>query len=159
MNGSDKLEIKRDGAGYRLLATTRIPAPLETVFPFFADAANLEVLTPDFLHFHIVTPQPLEMAVGLNIDYRLRMHGLPMRWRSEITVWEPPYRFMDVQKKGPYRWWRHEHRFIDRGANTIVEDEISYGVPFRMILHPLFIKRDLLTIFNYRLSQMHKILG
>lgn len=153
----DEITISKDGRGYRLFTRTALPQPLDVVFPFFADAKNLDELTPPFLNFRIVTPDPIEMKVGALIDYKLRMRGLPISWRTEITAWEPPHRFMDVQLRGPYRWWRHEHRFVSKGDKTIVEDEVSYGVPLGVLLHPLFIKRDLLNIFHYRLSRMHTL--
>src|SRR5579871_5848818 len=86
-----------------------LPRPLEEVFPFFADAGNLPILTPPWLHFHILTTRPIEMRRGALIDYRLRIHGLPIRWQSEIVEWDPPHRFVDEQRRGPYRLWHHEH--------------------------------------------------
>ncbi|MGB9275140.1 MAG: SRPBCC family protein [Terrimicrobiaceae bacterium] len=91
-----------------------LPRPLGEVFSFFADAGNLELLTPPQLNFHILTPCPLEMRVGLLIEYRLRVRGIPLRWQSEITAWEPPHRFVDEERRGPYRLWQHEHLFEER---------------------------------------------
>ena len=98
---------------HRIESDVRLAAPLESVFAFFSDAANLELLTPGWLHFRILSPLPLAMAVGTRIDYRLRLRGVPIRWQSEITAWEPPCRFVDEQRRGPYRVWIHEHRFAE----------------------------------------------
>ena len=94
---------------YRLERDQWIPAPLEDVFAFFGDARNLERITPDTLRFEVRTPAPIEMKRGARIDYRLKIRGVPARWQSEITVWEPPRRFVDVQRRGPYRQWHHEY--------------------------------------------------
>ena len=96
-----------------------LPRPLGEVFSFFADAGNLELLTPPQLNFNILTPRPLEMRVGLLIDYRLRVRGIPLRWQSEITAWEPPPRFVDEERLGPYRLWQHEHLFEERDGGTV----------------------------------------
>jgi ligand-binding SRPBCC domain-containing protein len=105
---------------------TLVPAPLEAAFAFFSDASNLERLTPGWVQFSIVTPLPVVMRAGLEIDYRIRLHGLPLAWRSRIDVWEPNHRFVDRQTAGPYVWWRHEHRFETAGAGTRVIDEVEY---------------------------------
>ncbi len=96
---------------YRLTREQFVPLGLDEVFDFFADAGNLELLTPPWLHFEILAPSPVEMREGTLIDYKLRLHGVPIRWQSEITVWQPPFRFVDRQRRGPYRLWVHTHRF------------------------------------------------
>ena len=104
---------------YELRTQVRLPRPIDEVFPFFADAHNLETLTPPWLKFHVLTPKPIAMAVGTKIDYKLRIRGLPLRWRSEITAWEPPFRFQDEQLRGPYRQWIHEHTFQEADGMTL----------------------------------------
>lgn len=132
-----------------------IPRPRSEVFPFFADAANLEAITPPWLNFHILTPQPIEMRAGAIIDYALRLRGVPVRWRTEITAWEPPYRFVDQQIRGPYRLWRHEHLFEPIGVDsTRMTDVVTYELPRAPIvgamLHRLMVRPDLDRIFAYR---------
>ena len=143
----------------RLERSTRLPRPLDEVFAFFADASNLEELTPPWLAFDIVTERPIEMAEGTLIDYRLRVRGLPLRWRSEITVWDPPHRFVDEQRKGPYRLWRHEHLFEADGDDaTRVTDRVDYAVWLDSIVHP-FVRRDVENIFDYRQERLVELLG
>jgi ligand-binding SRPBCC domain-containing protein len=134
----------------RLLSSVHLDAPLADVFPFFADARNLEALTPPFLRFEVLTPGAIQMRAGALIDYRLRVHGLPLRWQSEITAWEPPHRFVDEQRRGPYRAWRHEHRFAAEEGGTRVEEEVSYAVLGGALVDALFVKRDLQRIFAFR---------
>jgi len=134
-----------------------LPQPVARIFPFFADAANLEVLTPPWLKFQIVSLRPLEMHVGTLIDYRLRVRGLPMRWQSEITAWEPPHRFVDEQRRGPYRLWRHEHEFVERDGGTVVRDNVDYAIPFDLITHRLFVQPDIERIFAFREQKMREL--
>ena len=127
-----------------------LPQSPDEVFPFFADASNLELLTPPSLRFQILTPSPIEMAVGTLIDYRIRMRGIPMRWQSEITVWEPPHRFVDEQRRGPYRLWVHEHVFIPQEGTTLAKDIVRYAVLGGVIVQRLFVASELRRIFDYR---------
>lgn len=123
------------------------------MFRFFADAAQLESLTPPFLRFRILTPLPLDLRQGSLIDYRLRVHGVPIRWRTRIEAFEPPVRFVDTQLSGPYRVWRHEHRFRAAAGGTLCEDSVHYDIgfgPLGRIAHALFVRRDLERIFDYR---------
>jgi ligand-binding SRPBCC domain-containing protein len=132
----------------------RIAAPPAEVFPFFEDAYNLEAITPPFLGFRVVTPRPIEMSAGALIDYWLRLHGLPVRWRTRIEAFEPPHVFIDAQISGPYRLWHHTHVFEPDGrGGTIMRDRVRYALPFGpfgAIAHLLFVKRDLRRIFDFR---------
>ena len=140
-------------------ATPRVPRPRAEVFAFFADAGNLEELTPPFLGFQILTPQPVEMRPGALIDYRIRLRGFPMKWRTEITAWEPPSRFVDEQLKGPYRLWIHEHTFEEDGGATICGDYVRYAVPFGALANRLIVARDVRKIFEYREMRLREIFG
>ena len=120
------------------------------MFQFFADAGNLQELTPPWLHFHIRTPQPISMRVGTLIDYQLRIRGFPVKWRTEITAWEPPVRFVDEQRRGPYRVWIHEHKFRSQDGGTAVEDWVLYRPPGGWLIDRLLVRRDVEKIFAYR---------
>ncbi len=131
--------------------------PLAEVFDFFARAANLERLTPDWLRFEILTPGPIEMKVGAQIDYRIKWRGIPMRWRTEIEAWDPPRRFVDRQLRGPYRLWRHEHLFETRGYGTAVIDQVEYAPFGGAIANRLAVARDVRRIFRYRHQALQHI--
>lgn len=133
-----------------------LPAPPESVFPFFADAANLESITPPWVHFRTLTPLPIEMREGTLIDYRLRLRGLPLRWRTLISAWEPPHRFVDEQLRGPYRLWIHEHTFEPRDGGTLACDRVRYAVPFDCLVHRLLVRPDLERIFQYRTEALRR---
>lgn len=127
-----------------------LPHQPQDVFPFFADAFNLERLTPPSLGFQVLTPPPIEMKVGTLIDYRVRLRGIPMRWQSEITEWEPPHRFVDEQRRGPYRMWIHEHTFTSQDGGTMAKDTVQYAVLGGAIVQRLFVASELKRIFQYR---------
>jgi ligand-binding SRPBCC domain-containing protein len=142
----------------RLRSETLLPATLEETFAFFADASNLQRLTPRWVHFSIRTPPPIVMRAGLEIDYLIRVHGLPFAWRSRIDVWEPNRRFVDRQTAGPYLWWRHEHRFEAAAGGTRVIDEVEY-VPRVWWVTARFVRRDVERIFRYRQEALHRRFG
>jgi hypothetical protein len=134
-----------------------LPRTPRELFPFFADAANLQRLTPASLHFEILTPQPIEMRVGTLIDYRLRLHHIPLRWRSEITVWDPPTQFVDTQVRGPYKLWEHTHRFTAKDGGTLASDHVRYAALGGPLIHRWFVKPNLNRIFAYRSAVLKSI--
>jgi hypothetical protein len=136
-----------------------LPRPREEVFAFFSDARNLDAITPPWVRFRMVTPGPLEMKAGALIDYKLRVRGFPIRWRTKITEWEPPARFVDEQLRGPYRLWIHEHEFEPRDGGTLVRDRVRYAVPFDFLVHRLFVRRDVARIFAYRTESLLRRFG
>jgi ligand-binding SRPBCC domain-containing protein len=129
----------------------------EEVFGFFCDVCNLQTITPAWLDFRVLTTLPIEMKTGARIDYRLRVHGLPMRWQSEITIWEPPHRFVDEQRRGPYRLWIHEHRFESNAEGTLCKDFVRYAVPGGRLMEWLFVRRDIERIFAFRRKKLLEI--
>lgn len=145
-----EISFTRNPDGARVLTCELwLPRPREEVFAFFADALNLERLTPTALRFRILTPSPIAMHAGALIDYQLRLHGIPITWRTRITQWEPPGYFADEQLRGPYRRWVHEHRFVERDGGTHCSDRVEYLAPLGFFSYPL-IERDLRGIFTYR---------
>jgi ligand-binding SRPBCC domain-containing protein len=135
-----------------------VPAPLPRVFAFFADPRNLETITPPFLRFTVLTPD-VALGVGARIDYRLRLRGVPFKWRSEITAWEPNERFKDEQRRGPYRYWRHVHLFRETADGTQVEDGVEYDVSCGSTLHRWCVAPELMRIFRYRQEALARIFG
>ena len=133
-----------------------LPVPPAGLFPFFADAANLNALTPPLLNFHIVTPPPIVMREGMLIDYRLRVRGVPLRWRTRINVWQPPHRFVDEQIRGPYRLWVHEHTFEPRDGGTLARDHVRYAVALDFLVHRWLVRPDLEKIFAFRAQELRK---
>ena len=128
-----------------------LASPIDEVFAFFADAHNLEVITPRWLHFDVLTPRPIDMKVGPLIDYRLRWRGVPLKWQTEIMAWEPTRRFVDRQKYGPYRKWVHTHSFTDLGGGvTHAHDRVEYAVPLPWLTHRFFVRPDVERIFAHR---------
>ena len=136
-----------------------LPRPRDEIFAFFQDAYNLELLTPDFLRFEVLTPRPIEMKVGALIEYRLRLHGIPIGWRTEISEWNPPYAFVDEQLKGPYRRWHHTHEFIEKDGGTLCKDRVLYKVFGGAFIQRFFVKKDVETIFAYRTERLRALFG
>jgi len=134
-----------------------LPQSRDNVFAFFSDAQNLDLITPPWLHFRTVTPGSGGMRLDTIVDHRLRIHGFPLRWRSKITVWDPPARFVDEQVRGPYRLWIHEHRFEEQNGGTLVHDHVRYAVIFDVLIHRLLIQPDIERIFTYRGKKLREI--
>jgi len=136
-----------------------LPLPPAELFPFFADATNLDSITPPWLDFHIVMPPPIAMREGVLLDYRLRVRGIPLRWRTRINAWQPPHRFVDEQIRGPYRQWIHEHTFEARDGGTLARDVVRYAVPFDFIAHRWLVRPDVERIFKFRAEVLKQRFG
>ncbi|MBX3390279.1 MAG: SRPBCC family protein [Phycisphaeraceae bacterium] len=121
--------LLRDHAIFILEISQELPLPLDSVFPFFAAPENLEAITPPWLNFRILTPRPIQMKQGARIDYSIRLRGIPLRWRTEITLFEPPHRFVDLQVRGPYSFWEHTHTFAATSTGTRIMDRVCYLPP------------------------------
>lgn len=138
---------------YLLAKEQRVPRPPDEVFAFFEKPENLARITPPWLAFRMVTATPLAMRQGALIDYTIRVMGLAWKWRTLISAYEPPNRFVDEQLKGPYAYWHHTHTFTAVGKETLIRDEVRYRLPFGvlgMVVHALFVRRQLEAIFAYR---------
>jgi ligand-binding SRPBCC domain-containing protein len=139
-----------------------VNADLERTFAFFSDAANLEAITPAFLHFRIVSPLPIEMREGTLIEYRLRLYGAPIHWITRIEEWQPRRSFTDVQLRGPYARWVHRHRFTPRDGGTLVEDHVEYRLPAAPLsapVHALFVRPSVERIFAHRRRAIAELVG
>ncbi len=141
----------------------RLPGTPEEVFPFFADARNLEAITPPLLRFEVVTPGDIEMGVGTLIQYRLRLRGVPVSWLTSIQAWDPPHRFVDTQVRGPYALWHHTHTFAPDGdGGTLMTDTVRYAIgfgPLGDLAHRLFVRRDVEGIFDFRREAIPPLLA
>ena len=141
-----------------LKSEQRLPGTPAEVFPFFADARNLEAITPSWLSFRVTTPLPVEMRAGALIEYRLRLHGIPIAWLTRIEEWLPGVRFVDQQLAGPYRLWHHTHEFEPDGqGGTVMRDTVRYALPFwplSEVAHALLVRRDLAAIFEFRRAEV-----
>jgi ligand-binding SRPBCC domain-containing protein len=136
-----------------------LPRPLAEVFPFFSEARNLEELTPPWLNFEVLTPAPIVMRTGRLIDYRIRIHGIPVKWRTEILDWNPPHRFVDTQLSGPYKLWHHTHTFTERDGGTFCEDHVRYYPRGGALMNWLFVRVDVERIFAYRQKRLAELFG
>jgi ligand-binding SRPBCC domain-containing protein len=147
---------------YTLAFTQQVTRPLAEVFNFFSRAENLEELTPPWLNFKILKAEPQPVQQGTVIHYSLRLHGIPLRWTSEIVEWEPPHRFVDLQLRGPYKLWRHEHRFGARDGGTLISDTINLSLPFGFlgqIAYKVKVQSDVQEIFSFREGKIRSIFG
>jgi len=136
-----------------------LPRPRAEVFQFFGEARNLEAITPRWLNFEVLTPAPIVMRPGTLIDYRIRIHGVPVRWRTEITEWSPPHQFVDVQLRGPYTLWHHTHTFEERDGGTQCFDEVRYYPRGGALMNWLFVRRDVERIFAFRRERLAALLA
>ena len=140
---------------FQLQTQIWLPQSPDKIFDFFSHPRNLDRLTPPWLKFRIETPEAIKIAPGTLLDYRLRIHGVPIRWQSEVSAWQPPHRFVDRQTKGPYSLWVHEHTFEDYQGGTLVGDNVEYAVPGGIIVRKFLVAPDLERIFKYR----HQVLS
>jgi hypothetical protein len=139
-----------------------VQRPIREVFSFFSDARNLEQITPPWLRFRILSMSTESIQEGTEICYRLRLRGVPIHWRTEILEWNPPCRFVDVQRSGPYKLWRHAHEFEAEDGGTRMADKVDYALPFGLlgrIAHALIVRRDVQSIFDYRRQQIDALFG
>lgn len=154
------IEIKKhQNRGYILKTSQLIKRDINEVFDFFSDACQLERITPSFLKFKILTPRPIKLEQGALIDYSLRLRFVPITWRTEISVWEPPFRFVDQQLRGPYKQWIHEHVFETVPEGTLVHDRVHYVVPGGDLVHWMIVKKDVTNIFRYRQQRLDELLN
>lgn len=147
---------------HRLEREQRLQRPIDDVFAFYSQACNLEALTPSWLSFEVRTPEPIRMQAGSVIEYRLRVHGIPLRWVSRIEEWAPGEGFVDRQLHGPYSLWHHRHQFTPAGDATIVRDVVDYALPLGVlgeIAHALVVRRDLRRIFDFRQEAVQRLLA
>ncbi len=137
---------------HQLNRTQWVSKPLEEIFDFFAKPSNLEILTPPWLNFHI-TDAPQKLQAGSLIRYQLRIHGVPVHWTTEITEWNPPFSFVDIQLVGPYKSWHHRHTFAAENNDTTIHDTVDYVLPFGPLgnlVNWILVSRDVKRIFDYR---------
>lgn len=147
---------------YALEREQRLEVPPAEAFEFFADAFNLEAITPPWLHFSIDAPGPVGMRAGALIPYRLQLHGVPLRWLTRIVAWEPGRRFEDLQLRGPYRYWHHTHSFEPSENGTVMRDRVRYALPLGAlgrVAHAALIRRDLDRIFDFRAAAVAARMG
>jgi ligand-binding SRPBCC domain-containing protein len=153
--------IEPEGSGYVLRQRQVLDAPIDELFAFFAEPANLEAITPDRLGFAIrEAEKPIE--AGTRLTYRLRLRGVPLRWVTRIAAWDPPRCFVDVQEKGPYRRWEHTHLLVDHGEVTVALDRVRYELPagpLGWLAHEGFVEEDLHAIFAYRAERLAERFG
>lgn len=149
-----RIDWNPDDGCYELRCAVILPQARERVFDFFSDAFQLEHITPPWLNFRILTPAPIDLQEGCLIDYQIRLHGIPIRWRTEISSWDPPYSFTDRQLRGPYRLWEHLHTFEAVDGGTLTTDCVRYKAIGGRFANWLMVERDLRRIFEYRRQRM-----
>jgi ligand-binding SRPBCC domain-containing protein len=145
-----------------IVRAQHVSSTRDETFAFFSDVSNLEALTPPWLRFRILTPQPIALGAGALIDYRLALHRVPLRWRTRIERWEPGYCFVDGQVDGPFACWEHTHVLEERTGGTLILDRVEYRMPLRVLgrlAHALVVGRDLERIFDHRRDAIARMLG
>ena len=145
---------------YTLTFAQHVPRGVAEVFGFFSRAENLETITPAFLHFKILAVTPEPIREGTLISYKLRLHGVPLRWTSEIVEWNPPHRFVDLQRRGPYKVWRHEHHFEACDGGTLITDSVSLALPLGVlgrIAYKLRVRAEVNEIFAFRERKIREL--
>ena len=145
---------------YKIKTKQVIKKPLSEVFGFFSRPENLSLITPPRLSFNILTPKPIDMKQGSIIDYTIKIFMFPIHWRTLITTYEHPYKFVDEQIKGPYTFWHHTHTFNETDSGVEIIDKVSYSIPFGIlgrVLHSIWIKNDLKNIFEHRKVVIEKL--
>lgn len=145
---------------YRLLRRQVVPRSLSEVFSFFERPENLATLTPPWLHFTLLSASPVPMRAGQMIDYSLRLMGLRLRWRSEITHYAPPHGFTDEQRRGPYQRWSHRHTFEESAEGVTITDDVEYEIPYGVvgqIAHVVYVQWALKRIFDYRAHMIAEV--
>jgi ligand-binding SRPBCC domain-containing protein len=161
-NGTNLTEVAVNDFIRRIDRVQLVPLTRDAAFGYFADASNLEAITPPWLRFRILTPQPIALGEGALIDYRLALHRVPLRWRTRIERWEPGRCFVDTQLDGPFALWEHTHTFEEQVGGTLIRDRVEYRMPlevFGQLAHRLVAGRDLERIFDYRRDAIARILG
>ena len=156
---AEKLEPYQDGR-YFYAVKQFVPREINSVFKFFAEAANLEQITPPFLNFHVTGMSTKTIHEGTLIDYKLNLKGLPLKWKTLIKEWNPPHSFIDTQLSGPYQLWHHTHRFEKLGNGTLLSDEVRYKLPLGFlgqVMASTFVQKDVEQIFKFRREVIHKI--
>ena len=158
---TSSIRFVQKGPEFMLECRQMIDLPRDELFPFFSDPRNLQLITPPWLNFRIASTLPEQISSGTVIDYRLKVRGLPLFWKTVIEEWDPPNGFVDIQTRGPYRKWRHEHVFADRGDRTECVDRVHYqlygGVIGRALVHPLFVRSDVEKIFRFRMKWLEDL--
>jgi ligand-binding SRPBCC domain-containing protein len=144
---------------HELVREQVVPCPLPETFAFFAQARNLQAITPPWLRFEVLTPEPIAMRTGTVVEYRLRLHGIPLRWTARIEDWHEGRAFVDRQVRGPYRLWHHRHEFEPHPGGTLVRDHVRYALPLGplgTLAHRLAVRRDLDRIFAFRAAAVSR---
>jgi ligand-binding SRPBCC domain-containing protein len=145
---------------YHLKRQQQFRQSSDELFAFFSRPENLAAMTPSPLRFRLITPPPVVMKESAVIDYTIRVSGIPLRWTTLITAFEPNRRFVDLQLRGPYAYWHHTHSFTETDDGTMMTDEVRYALPFGIlgtIAHRLFVRRQLETIFEFRKATLEKV--